>query len=109
MQDTDSEKWNKQNIMEMTGAPWEPVLGKDDQHIPVDIADNGGCMGSESENEDEKRDEVNDEDEEQEYKSATDKFHVSKKAIKRFGETRGCAACATIKMRGDADSEYFAK
>jgi hypothetical protein len=86
----------------MVGTPWEPVLGKDDQHIPVDIADNGEYMGSESENEEKQIDHGEDEDENPEYKNTADKFHVSKKAIRKFGETKGRPACATIKTRGNA-------
>ena len=44
---------------------------------------------------------MGDEEDDPVYKSATDKFHVSKKAIRKFGETTGYAACATIKARGD--------
>ena len=96
-----SERWNRNNVLEMVGTPWEPILGKEDHHIPVDIADNGDFMGSESENEDEQPIQVDEENDNQEYKGNVDKFHVSKKAIKRFGETKGCAACAAIKARGD--------
>ena len=46
-----AERWNRNNVLEMKGTPWEPIPGKDDQHIPVDIAENGDYMGSESENE----------------------------------------------------------
>ena len=41
----DTERWNKHNILGMAGTPWELVPGKDDHHIPVDIADNGDFMG----------------------------------------------------------------
>ena len=51
-----AERWDKNNILEMVGTPWEPVPGKDDQHIPVDIVDNGEYMGSDSENEEMKAD-----------------------------------------------------
>ena len=95
------ERWSKNNILEMVGSPWEPILGKDDQHIPADIADNGEHMGSESENEEKKSDQGDDEVDDPECKNATNKFHASKQAIRKFGETKGCPACATIKARGD--------
>ena len=88
-------------MIEMIGTPWEPVLGRDDHHIPVDIVDNGDSMGSESENDDNPTDKIDDEEDDQVYKSTTDKSHVFKKAIRKFGETKGCAACATITERGD--------
>ena len=35
---SETERWNKDNILEMAGEPWEPVPGKESQHLPVDIA-----------------------------------------------------------------------
>ena len=97
----ESERWKKSGIMEMKGAPWEPVIGKQSQHIPVDVADNCDYMGSDSENEEMKTEEANDEMEDKEYRINIDKFHVSQKAIRKFGTTSGCAACAAIKAKGD--------
>ena len=95
------ERWNKDAVLGMVGTPWEPVPGKNDQHIPVDIAEDGENMGSESENEEIQPERIDDELAEQGYKSNVDKFHVSRKAIMRFGETKGCPACSAIKTRGD--------
>ena len=58
-------------------------------------------MGSERENEDTRTDGMSDEEDDPVYRSATDKFHVSKKDIRKFGVTTGCAACAIITVRGD--------
>ena len=43
-------------------------------------------MGSDSENEESKVDEMNDETKENEHRLTTDKFHVSQKVIKKFEE-----------------------
>ena len=43
---------------------------------------------------------TDDEDMEVEFKSGIDKFHVSKKAIDRYGPAVGCPACVAIKKRG---------
>ena len=96
----DKDRWSRHNVLEMTGTPWEPVSGKDDHHIPVDIADNGDCMGSGSENDCEQASRMDDEEDDQLYRNASDTFHVSKKAVRKFGETKGCAAFELSEREG---------
>ena len=94
-------RWNNDNVLEMDGTSWEPVLGEQSQHIPVDVVGDEECMGSESENVDSKDEKIDDEIAEPVFRGGVDKFHVSKKAIRRCGETPDCVACLTIKNRGD--------
>ena len=58
---SETERWSKNGILDMKGTPWEPILGRYNQHIPVDIADNGGYMGHDIENENVTVDVVDDE------------------------------------------------
>ena len=97
---SEAERWSKNGILDMRGTLWQPIFGRYNQHIPVDIADNGDHMGFDSENEDVTTDVVDDETGEKEYTTNTDKFHVSQKAIKRSGTSTGCAACNAINERG---------
>ena len=62
----DKERWNKDIVLGMAGIPWEPVPEKNDQHIPVDIAEDGENMGSESENEESQPEKIDEELEEKE-------------------------------------------
>ena len=95
-----SDQWSRSAVMEMKGLPWEPVPGRPGPHIPVNINEHGQC-------DDHDYDDLpvqptfDDEDEtERTYKKGTDKFHVSQRAVAKFGETPGCPACRTIQRRG---------
>ena len=93
-------RWNKNGVMEMKGAPWEPIPGTPNQHIPVDVADNGDHMGLGSESEEAKVGEIDDENEGNECRINVDKLHVSQKVVRKFGTTLGCAACSAIQTKG---------
>ena len=97
----EKDRWHKHNVLGMIGTPWEPVPGRNGQHIPVDVADDGQHMGPDNENEEQKDKTINDEDDEQDFKESIDTFHVSRKAVREFGETVGCPVCDIIKVRGD--------
>lgn len=89
------------NVLEMCGTPWEPIPGKYGQHIPVDMVDNGEYMGLDSENEETRIEKADDEADWKEFRSISNKCHVSRNAVKKFGDTPGCAACSAAKARGD--------
>ena len=76
----DKDRWSRTNVLEMICNPWEPVPGRDDHHIPVDIVDNGDCMGSESENDDNPTDKIDDEEDDQVYKSTTGAIQSTEQA-----------------------------
>ena len=97
----ETDRWSRENVLGMQGPPCEPVPGKASQHIPVDVFDDGECMGPDSENEDLPTKIFEDEAEERGFKIGMDKFHVSRKAIMEFGETAGCPACDIIRKRGN--------
>ena len=96
------EKWNAKQVLRMRGKPWEPIHGKKDRRIPVAIDLQGnGVQADEDEVEVEAtHDHSEDEGVEHQFKSGTDKFHVSRKAIDKYGPTQGCPACTTIVRRG---------
>ena len=97
----DTGRWNRDNVLGMVGVPWEPFPWKCDQHIPVDITEDGEHVGSESARGEQQPAQLDDDLDEQGYIRAIDKFHVSRKAINKFGETNGCAACPAIRARRD--------
>ena len=97
----EDERWNRTRVMEMKSTPWEPIPRTQQQHIPVDVADNGDNLRPDSENEEGDASEVNDETKGKEYQINLYKLHASQKAIKKFGTTQGCAACAAIQIKGD--------
>ena len=96
---SETDRWNRDNVLEMNGIPWESILGKPNHHISVDVADDGECMRSESKNEETEDQKIDDETHEQEFRGGMDKCHASKKVISKFGETSGCAACSAIKEK----------
>ena len=96
----EADRCNRENVLDMKGTPCERIPGKTSPHIPVDVADDGECMGPGSENEDLPTTRVDDEAEERDFKIGMDKLHLPWKAIKESGETAGCPACDIIRQRG---------
>ena len=84
-------------ILQMRGSPWEPVPGKQNMNIPVDVEDNGG---------DPERDgEIRltgalDDDVPVEARGGPDKLHIFRKAIIRYGSIVGCPGCNDLARRG---------
>ena len=97
----ETDRWNRENVLKMVWTFYEPILGRPSQHIPVDVIDDGGFMEFDSENEEFPKEIIDDEADDQEFKVGIDKFHVSRKAIKEFGEIVGCPACGLFKTRGN--------
>lgn len=98
----DDEKWNARQVLRMRGRPWEPVHGRAERKILVAIDSNGnGVQVEDDEHKEQTQQEhTDDEGTDVQFKRGIDKFHVSKKAIDRYGPTAGCPACATIKQKG---------
>ena len=93
------DRWDKDMVLGMQGAPWEPVLGKKIAHIPVEINDN--CHEMDVEDEMHKTLDNDDEGEEASIKlrGGLDKLHISRKAVNKYGPTKGCPACREIEKR----------
>ena len=93
------EQWNKNMVLQLKGLPWEPVPGKQSMHIPIDVNDNGedpeGDGGREVRPTDTLDDEVP-----VETRGSTDKLHISRKAIAKYGATVGCQGCNELARRG---------
>ena len=70
--------------------------GRPGQGIPVSIDNDGECQDGEADDNVYKRNDVDDEIEDQAYRKITDSFHVSQKAISKYGAIEGCAACNVI-------------
>ena len=95
-------QWNKDLVMHMRGWLWEPILGKPSMHIPVEIHDNGedperdyGVASRPIDVLDEHRVEV---------RGSSDTFHISRKAINKYGMTIGCPGCNDLANRGQRKS-----
>ena len=99
---SDEDRWNTRQTLKMKGTPWEPVPGKIDRRIPVAIDNQGnGVQPVDDEDlEKEPREGSDDEGQNVEFRGGPDKFHVSRKAIERYGPTEGCPACTIITTRG---------
>ena len=61
----------------MCGTPWGPIPGRYNQHIPVDIADDGEHMGLDSENEEPSKEEIDDEINDQDFFKNEAKSYLS--------------------------------
>ena len=99
----DDGKWDIKQILQVKGMPWEPAPGRTDRRIPVAIVERGNGIQEAVEDdnvEQEQWDEMEEEDDDTQFKGGPDKFHVSKKAIERYGPTDGCPARNIIKTRG---------
>ena len=69
--------------------------------MPVNLDDNGVEYEEDSEAKEDKHEEIDDEAEETPYKKSADSFHVSQKAIGKYGTIDGCPACRAIQRRGN--------
>ena len=97
---TEDKCWNLEFILSIKGMPWEPVPGRDNMHVPTSIDDSGNAI----EEEDGERQEPIPLDEEAverpTLRGGQDRFHVSRKAIAKYGATGGCPACVQIERQG---------
>ena len=93
----DADKWDVQTINTMKGTPWEPVPGRQSQHIPVAIGDDGAVMDEETKTlQPADKGQDGEAADEKQYRFHPDQLHVSRKAIARYGQTEGCPACRMI-------------
>ena len=96
---SEGDQWNKEMILQMRGSPWEPVPGKQTMHIPIYVDEE-----SENPEDDDGREvkptETLDDEVPVETRGSTDKLHISKKAITRYGATIGCPGCNDLVRRG---------
>ena len=104
----DDEKLDIGQILQVRGMPWEPIPERADRRIPVAIDERGnGIRAIDDDNklEPEQWDEMEEADGDVQFRGGLDKFHVSKRAIERYGPTDGCPACNIIKVRGVGKEE----
>ena len=66
-----NEKWNKNLVLDMKGVPWEPAPGRPNQHIPVEIDQDGQAMDKTKENLVPKKENIDDEEQEYHHKTHT--------------------------------------
>ena len=96
---TNGQPWNGEIILQLRGLPWEPVPGKQSMPIFVDVDDNGedpqGYRGREV-----RPTEALDGDALAEARGSSDKLHISRKAITKYGTTIGCPGCGELAGRG---------
>ena len=97
-----NDRWDKETILGMKGAPWEPIPGRRSAHIPVEINDSRHETYVED-----KKNRVPDNDDKGEdemikLRGGPDKLHISRKAVNRYGLTKGYPACRGIDRRGHA-------
>ena len=75
-------------------------------HIPVDVGDVGEEPGGDSGLECKFASALGDEPPAELFGSS-DKFHISRKAIVRYGVTPGCPGCNGIAMRGQRPGKFM--
>ena len=92
--------WDKDMVLGMQGVSWEPLFGKKIAHIPVEV--NGNGHETDVGDETNKMFDNDDEGEEAGIKlrGGLDKLHTSRKAVNKYGPTKGCPACKEIERRG---------
>ena len=97
---TEDERWDRRLTLSMRGVPWEPVPGRQSQHIPVEIGQDGQTLDEPAENQFLQKEDVGEDEREPEYNNKTHNLHISQKAISKYGTTEGCPACDVISKRG---------
>ena len=99
----ESDRWNAEEIINVKGTPWEPVPGRTDRRVPVGIDERGnGVQPLVDEDEAQERPMSEGEEAPMQFRGGPDKFHVSKRAVERYGPTEGCLACTSMTKRGIA-------
>ena len=91
----------KSLLIKMQGVPWNPVPGREDVGNPVEIMANGDVTNGDDN--DEHPQELDDDEHDNDqsiFRGGPHSFHVSRKAVAKYGTTDGCAACAAIKKLG---------
>ena len=99
----EQERWGAAPITIVKGTPWEPVPGRVDRRIFVAIDHQGnGVQPMDDEDHAQEPQQPHDEMEEtpMQFRGGPDKFHVSKRAVERYGPIEGCPACTSITKRG---------
>ena len=99
---SETDAWDRVLLSQMRGVPWNPVPGKDDIRIPVDITDEGAVVCEDDEVPSEKSDDELEEEQKTALRGGPHRLHVSRKAIAMYGTTDGCAACTALKRLGHA-------
>ena len=99
---SETDAWDRVLLSQMRGVPWNPVPGKDDIRIPVDITEEGAVVCEDDEVPSEKSDDEVDEEQNTTLRGGPHRLHVSREAIAMYGATDGCAACTALKRLGHA-------
>ena len=76
----------------MRGKPWEFIHGRSDRriHVAIDKQGNGVQVDDGDEVEQERPITMDEDDNDMQFRGGTDKLHVSRKAIEKYGPTTGC-------------------
>ena len=86
----EEDRWISDLANNMEGVPWRQVPGRNEQHIPVDIDENGDILDESEENEEPPKEYAGIDEEELEYQKRAHNLHVSRKAVQKYGTTDGC-------------------
>ena len=95
------EAWDKELLLKMKGLLWRPVPGREDMRIPVEISVDEGAVGDDDDNHVQTEHDDDDRDDTiPTFRGGPHSFHVSRKAVMKYGTTEGCAACTALKRLG---------
>ena len=100
------DQWNRELVLHMKGLAWEPVPGKRNMHIPVDINDDGGDLEGDY-GKVVRPAEALDDDVPDEVRGGLDKLHISRKAIAKYGPIPGCPGCNEVARRGHLPGKFM--
>ena len=92
-------QWNREMILQVQGTPWQPIPGKHSMHIFVDIDDDSENVDGDHER-DVRPAEALDDEVPVDMRGGTDRFHISRTAIAKYGVTTGCPGCNELARRG---------
>ena len=96
----ENQRWNADNVSKMRGVPLEPIFGRGNSLIPVDVEDHGETIESEERESIPYEEDGENARHEPTFRGGFDKLHISRKAVNKYGTTDGCPACEAIKRRG---------
>ena len=99
----EQERWDVEQVTVVRGTPWEAVPGRNDRRVLVAIDHRGnGVQPMDDEDDAQEQSQPHGETEEAlvQFRGGPDKFHVSKRAVERYGPTEWCPAGTSIIKKG---------
>ena len=87
-------------------CPMGTTPGQRSKHVPVETSEDGKEVFEEDENNRILDNDHEGEEQQVKLREGPDRFHISQKAVNRYGTTFGCPACRELERRGHTSGRF---